>query len=82
MSDLISRKALIEELKNPPLYCSLGGMTMEDVFEIVKTQPTAYDVDNVVEQLQENAVCSGNKESGFILLHKAVTIVKGGDQGE
>lgn len=39
---------------------------------------TAYDVDKAIEQLYENGVCSGNEENGFILLKKAIEIVKAG----
>lgn len=35
-----------------------------------------------IEQLYENGVCSGNDENGFILLKKAVEIVKAGGVDE
>lgn len=59
MGDLISRSALIEELRGlKTLYGT--PMTMRDTQMIhwvighIKEQPTAYDVDAVVEQLEEH----------------------------
>lgn len=49
MSDLISRSALLESL----MHCdALGRKSFEAVMEIIKEQPTAYDIDGVVEQLE------------------------------
>lgn len=49
-NDLIDRKALIEKLT----YCSaLGRKSYEEVVKIVNEQPIAYDVEKVVEELEE-----------------------------
>jgi hypothetical protein len=59
MSDLISRKALLEEIKNgtnkPAIYD--GAQEANWIMECINKLPTAYDVDNVVEQL-ERRKCS------------------------
>lgn len=50
-NDLISREALIEALKN---YCGKQHyLVSENIWEIIKSRPTAYDVDKVVEQLEK-----------------------------
>jgi hypothetical protein len=98
MDDLISRKAAIQEindlLKSPYAHSQLGETTASQAFHIrkemaeiiidlcVKRANCAYDVDKVVEQLEEKAICSGNQESGFILLNKAIAIVKGAVKDE
>lgn len=59
--DLISRRRLIVRLKNesiiPFLKTNFNDKHKQIIeFEdMVKTQPTAYDVDKVVKQLEENA---------------------------
>ena len=51
MSDLISRSELIKELNK---YCgNQRYLVSENIREIINNQPTAYDVDGVVEQLKE-----------------------------
>lgn len=97
MSDLISKKAAIDEindlLKSPYAHSRLGVISEEDAYYIrkemagtiidlcLKSAEIAYDVDKVVGQLYGNGVCVGSK-SGFILLQKAVSIVKGGGKDE
>ena len=45
----------------------------------IDEQPTAYDIEKVVEQLKENYSCDvGNLK--MISLDKAIEIVKGGEQ--
>ena len=59
MSDLISRSELLEELKS--LKIVLNGKEIfsddvkDEVLRIVNEQPTAYDIDKVVEELEKNA---------------------------
>lgn len=52
---LINVDAMNEEL----FYKQLGGknafITVECAFKMIKAQPTAFDVDMVVEQLENNA---------------------------
>lgn len=49
-NDLISRKALMEELFKTPKWDNRD----EDVFfDLIDNQPTAYDTDKVVEQIHD-----------------------------
>ena len=53
MSDLISRSELIKELNK---YCgNQRYLVSENIREIINNQPTAYDIDKVVEKLEERA---------------------------
>ena len=55
MSDLISRKAvlkLIEDIKVDKDIPKNYG-TLLDIMSVIRNMPTAYDVDKVVEQLEE-----------------------------
>lgn len=92
MSDLISRKAVIDTLKQNGIIVDneLGNLIVDEINRI----PTAYDVDKVVEQLEEeyiSAICWNNKPCNYPetigccydrAINKAVEIVKGGGQGE
>jgi hypothetical protein len=85
-NDLISRKALLTELSK----WDISKMYFPDAFkELVKEQPTAYDIDDIVEQLEEKAEPTyldrmeervGKKQTtGFALgIREAIEIVKGG----
>lgn len=53
MDDLISRSALINRFKQLQGSDTLANMFVSDVIKVVKIQPTAYNVDKVVEQLYE-----------------------------
>lgn len=62
MNDLISRKELLKRFclnkdgnRIPERDCDNFEITMsiKDIKAIIKEQPTAYDVDKVVEQLQK-----------------------------
>lgn len=51
MSDLISRSELIKELNK---YCgNQRYLVSENIREIINNQPTSYDIDKVVEELEE-----------------------------
>jgi hypothetical protein len=51
MGDLISRKALLQKVVEAnPMGGMIGGKFVED---LIKSEPIAYDVDKVVEQLTE-----------------------------
>ena len=63
------------------------------VIDTIKEQPTAYDVDKVVEELEENASRftkkyvtpygnNGYKDTRAISIHKAIEIVKQGGASE
>ena len=59
MSDLISRSALIEKLEekmfDSKLMCPVIKLT--DLIELIDEQPTAYDVEKVVAELEEETDC-------------------------
>ncbi|MDF2608969.1 MAG: hypothetical protein K0R92_443 [Lachnospiraceae bacterium] len=89
MSDLISRKALIKAMENKYDIANETGMYPTGLSEafiitekIIQEQPTAYDVDEVVEQLEnsDSVQCFGSVNSGNLLIPvtEAVKILKGG----
>ena len=89
MSDLISRSKLIKELNK---YCgNQRYLVSENIREIINNQPTAYDVDKVVEELEEakcnvpvnrlldDIIKENPKELGQLIAYdKAIEIVKHG----
>lgn len=95
MSDLISRKALLDSLKTrfDVVYGEDGrllysdhmctGEDVEDLIKLVNNQPTAYDIDKIVEQL-EGELYKGMESLDPVLIsfnfgiNKAIEIVKGG----
>ena len=91
MSDLISRSELIKELNK---YCgNQRYLVSENIREIINNQPTAYSVDKVIEELEENASRytkkyvtpygnNGYKDVKAISIHKAIEIVKAGVKNE
>ena len=83
MGDLISRSALIEVIKKQKVdndaYCS---MCIETMAEIVEEQPTAYDVEKVVAELEESgqkmSEAKGNPwDSSDHKYYKAISVKKG-----
>lgn len=88
MSDLISRNELINALKvhfdssfreDGELLYSDHICTSDDVIDLIRLverQPTAYDIDKVVERLNRETISSSTKES--IGLLRAIEIVKAG----
>lgn len=93
VSDLISRSELLSTISN--MNFVFGNDTddtetiIEMVSEVIKEQPTAYDVDKVIKELKENAsrytkkyVTSygnnGYRDTKAISIHKAIEIVKRG----
>ena len=89
MSDLISRSELIEEMKKAEIEYENAMMypSWWSAFNIIREQPTAYSVDNVISQLGDY----GNEEIDYYrntpyencireCVSKAIEIVKqGGD---
>lgn len=91
MSDLISRSELLKRFlvnkdghRIPERDCDNFEVTVsiKDVKTIIKEQPTAYDVDNVVRQLKTDSSVklygSGNSNNYLIPLENAIEIVKAG----
>lgn len=72
MRDLISRSELIKELNK---YCgNQKYLVSENIREIINNQPTAYDVDKVVEEIE----ASGKNTDVCIRKIRAIEIVKQG----
>ena len=72
---LIDANALLRDLALEPME----NRTYWRANEIVLDQPIAYDIDKVVEQLEENYSCDvGNLK--MISLDKAIEIVRRGEQ--
>lgn len=89
MSDLISRSALLKAIEeSKPLNWTDSESEVQADFDykcfadMVRNQPTAYDVETVVEELQkaESVKCYGSRNSGnyMIPLADAIEIVKAG----
>ncbi len=98
MSDLISRSELLKRFyvnkdghRIPERDCDNFEVTVsiKDVKTIIKEQPTAYDIDKVVEELEKNASRytkkyltpygnNGYRDTKAISIHKAIEIVKQG----
>ena len=84
MSDLISRSELLEEIKS--LIIVLNGKQIfsddakDTVLRIIDEQPTAYDIDKVVEEIIEEAhnTIVDFKLDKYIYTRKAIEIVKQG----
>ena len=82
MSDLISRSQLLKEIE------TFGGC-VDALHDYIQNMPTAYDIDKVVEELEENASRytkkyltpygnNGYRDTKAISIHKAIEIVKHG----
>lgn len=96
MSDLISRSELINALKvhfdsffreDGELLYSDHICTSDDVVDLIKlveNQPTAYDVDKVVEELEKMKTIKGSMKTetcrkwDYGTVDKAIEIVKQG----
>ena len=87
MSDLISRSELLKRFlvnkdghRIPERDCDNLEVTVsiKDVKTIIKEQPTAYDIDKIVEEL-ENASWEETDISTVIYIDDAIEIVKHGD---
>jgi len=86
--DLISRSALLEQIKNqniiPILKMNLKPehKKLLEIEELIINQPTAYDAEKVLEQLKENSFVPGDwvgvSNSKVIMEEKAFRIVKSG----
>ena len=95
MSDLISRSELLKRFlvnkgghRIPERDCDNFEVTVsiKDVKTIIKEQPTAYDVDKVVEELEKlkdkGSVTKTEKLITKSCVDKAIEIVKAGVKNE
>ncbi|MCI9081474.1 MAG: hypothetical protein HFI70_03970 [Lachnospiraceae bacterium] len=60
--DLISREKLIKDIS---YKFGLGDSIITNTLNVVKNQPAAFDVDKVMEKLDERIRNTGNCEIGF-----------------
>ena len=80
MSDLISRSSLINKIRG----IVPGSQDVDFIVGLIENQPTAFDTEKVVEQLEErkgNVFIDGKKmyqEDYFIDIDDAIDIVKKG----
>lgn len=56
----------------------IDGYNDRKIIDIIKEQPTAYDVDKVVERLEMNSMYAQADDEPFVMLDDAVEIVKSG----
>lgn len=75
MSDLISRSELLESFRKS--YCghlgmenSDGMMTFRSICRIINEQPTAYDIDKVVAELEKAKTI--NVDVGYGTIYKTI----------
>ena len=89
MSDLISRSELLKRFcinkdghRIPERDCDNFEVTVsvKDIKTIIKEQPTAYDVDKVVEELELHSFELGTDTlpAHYVRLNEAIEIVKAG----
>ena len=93
MSDLISRSELLKRFcinkdgyKIPERDCDNFEVTVsiKDVKTIIKEQPTAYDVDKIIEELELHSFELGTDTLPvhYVRLNDAIEIVKAGVKNE
>lgn len=85
---LIDADALIEAMKKTESEYE-NAMTCPSwwsAFNVISEQPTAYDIDNVVEELKTDSSVklygSGNSDNYMIPVNRAIEIVKHGGVGK
>ena len=87
MSDLISRSALLEEMKKAEIEYENAMMCPScwSAFTIIREQPTACDVDKIIEELELHSFELGTDTLPvhYVRLNDAIEIVKqGGDNND
>ena len=90
MSDLISRSELLKEVKKYKFGAISNDAEREyikkTILDFIICQPTAYDVDKVVEELEKESFTTTDTVCGGIFkairLSSAIEIVKAGGKNE
>ena len=88
MARLIDADALKKALRNCQIESLIAHTEEKNVFDIIDEQPTAYDVEKVVEQLEEEYSdiafqYENSYKDGFSDgLNRAIRIVKAGGKYE
>ena len=72
-NDLISRSALMQSLRRNVLV-----EVTPNLEQAIAEQPTAYDVDKVVEWLETNSMYVGEEIEAVVTLADAIEIVRSG----
>ena len=77
---LIDADRLRDELKTPPMMSNWGEAFIPS---LINKQPTAYDIDKVIKQLEKVSFVDIDEEYAddgqrMLFLHDAIEIVKGG----
>ena len=81
MSDLISRSELIKHFEEVQSQEDAIGLDFVAIIDEIKEQPTAYDIDKVVEELEtnkQNALEVEESIKEYNVLNEAIEIVKQG----
>ena len=80
MSDLISRSELIKHFEAIQQQENVVGLEFIAMIDEIKEQPTAYDVDKVVEELELHSFELGTDTipAHYVRLNEAIEIVKQG----
>ena len=84
MSDLISRSELIKHFEAIQQQENVVGLEFIAMIDEIKEQPTAYDVDKVVEELELHSFELGTDTLPvhYVRLNEAIEIVKQGGVSE
>ena len=79
MSDLISRSKVIAVLEKLEEHSLTGKMDISNAIYLLENQPTSYDIDKVVEELEmEMKASSGYSAERVSAFSRAIEIVKRG----
>ena len=79
MSDLISRSKVIAVLEKLEEHSLTGKMDISNAIYLLENQPTSYDIDKVVEELEmEMKASSGYSAERVSAFSRAIEIVKHG----
>ena len=79
MSDLISRSKVIAVLEKLEEHSLTGKMDISNAIYLLENQPTSYDIDKVVEELEmEMKASSGYSAERVSAFSRAIEIVKQG----
>ena len=86
MSDLISRSKAISVLEQLEEHSLTGKMDISNAIYLLENQPTTYDIDKVVGELETDSSVklygSGNSDNYLIPVKSAIKIVKAGGKNE
>lgn len=73
---LVDADALIEKLKRASIFEKITNAEDKNVFEIIDEQPTAYDIEKVVAELEE--VKANAFDDEVVIMNDAIEIVRKG----